>query len=310
MQIAVTGGTGFIGRYMIRGLAAKGHAVRALVRPGREGALERPPGARVEVHVGDLTRPETLQGFVSGADKVIHLASHNDVGLTEKEMRPLHIQGTEALLEVCRREKGERFEFIIMSSALLGLTVYSEWRDSKRVQEKIPRGSDVDTASFRPTTVYGVGDYRFTAKWLRQCAQRGGTITIPHSGEALVNPVHVEDLVDAVLRYFDFERGVDCVYEIAGPKGITYNEFFDLTVAAAGGSVKRKNVPNEAIRRKLFWKGIFRDVTPERRAFVNAIISHEHDITNARSELGWEPRPYAEGIKQVAAGDWWRNGPA
>ncbi|HVS09417.1 MAG TPA: NmrA family NAD(P)-binding protein, partial [Planctomycetota bacterium] len=40
MRIAVTGATGFIGRYMVRGLAREGHTVRALVRPGREGALE------------------------------------------------------------------------------------------------------------------------------------------------------------------------------------------------------------------------------------------------------------------------------
>ena len=44
--------------------------------------------------------------------------------------------------------------------------------DSKRVQEKLIRGSGFEWASFRPTLVYGVGDYRHTAPLLRRCARR------------------------------------------------------------------------------------------------------------------------------------------
>ena len=69
MKIAITGATGFIGRYMLRGMIAAGHDVRALVRPGREDALERPVGPNdctVEVHVGDLTDPPSIEGFLCG----------------------------------------------------------------------------------------------------------------------------------------------------------------------------------------------------------------------------------------------------
>ena len=43
MKIAITGGTGFIGSYMIRGMTRAGHQLRALARPGREDAIEHPP---------------------------------------------------------------------------------------------------------------------------------------------------------------------------------------------------------------------------------------------------------------------------
>jgi len=306
MKIAVTGATGFIGKYMVKALLNAGHEVRAFVRPGREEALDLPDGASVEIHVGDLRRPESVEGLLKDTDRLIHMAGLPE-GTPMDEMRVVHIAGTEALLEEANRNTGKGFEFIVFSSALLGLTVYSEWRDSKRVMEKIPRGSSIDTAAFRPTQIYGVGDQRFTAPWLRKCSQRGGKLWIPHSGAALVNPVHIEDVVDAVIRYFGFERGIDCVYEIAGPKGITYNEFFDLTVQAAGGSVKRRNVSYKWMERYNLVKGIFNDGTQDRRDLINASISHEHNITNARDELGWEPRSYAEGIAQVAQGDWWKQ---
>ena len=130
---------------------------------------------------------------------------------------------------------------------------------------------------------------------------------MPHDGLSQINPVHVEDVVDAILRYFDFERGVDCVYELAGPAGIPYNDFVDLTIAAAGGKIKRRNIPKKWADRAIFLKGFFTDATEERRASAYFNLHHQHDITNAVYELGWKPRTYAEGIRQVAQGDWWRS---
>jgi nucleoside-diphosphate-sugar epimerase len=162
-------------------------------------------------------------------------------------------------------------------------------------------------ASFRPTLVYGVGDHRHTAPLLRRCAARSGRFVVPHDGLSKINPVHVEDVVDAIIRFFDFERGVDCMYELAGPGGIPYNEFVDLTIAAAGGGVKRTNISRRWANFAIFVKGLFKDVTEDRRASAYFSLHHEHDISNARFELGWEPRTYAQGIREVAtASDWWK----
>jgi NADH dehydrogenase len=306
MRIAITGATGFIGGYMVRGMAAAGHTVRVLVRPGREGAVRHPPGQTCEIHVGNLTDARSLDGFLEGVDLLLHVASAHD-HFTEAEMRAVNIGGTESLLNEAKRAAVPGFRLWVISSAVIGAPVYSYYRDSKRVQEKLIRGSGLAWASFRPTLVYGVGDYRLTAPFLRNCARRKGTIWVPHDGLSKINPVHVEDVVDAVLRFFDFDRGVDCVYELAGPAGIPYNEFLDLTIAAAHGDVKRRNIPKKWADRFIFVKGLFTDVTDDRRASAYFNLHHEHDISNAVFELGWSPRPYREGIAQVAEGDWWKS---
>jgi nucleoside-diphosphate-sugar epimerase len=190
---------------------------------------------------------------------------------------------------------------------VIGAPVYSYYRDTKRIQEKLVRGSGIEWASFRPTLVYGVGDYRHTAPLLRRCAAKSGSMWIPHSGKSKINPVHVEDVVDAVLRFFDFQRGVDCCYELAGPEGIPYNEFIDLTIAATGGGVRRRNIPKKWADTLIFLKGLVSDNTRERRASAYFTLHHQHDITNATFELGWKPRTYAEGIRSVAQGDWWKR---
>jgi len=306
MKIAVTGATGFIGRYMLRGLAAAGHQLRALVRPGREAALEQPAGTPVEAHTGDLTDARSLEGFLAGVDLLVHLASAHD-HLPDEELQRVNVQGTENLIAEARRNAAEGFRLWVVSSAVIGAPVYSYYRDTKRIQEKLIRGSGLEWASFRPTLVYGVGDMRLTAPLLRRCGAPKGSIWVPHSGRSKINPVHVEDVVEAVLRFFDFDRGVDCVYELAGPAGIPYNEFIDLIIAATGGGVRRRNVDKKWVDRLIFVKGLFTDVTQDRRASAYFSLHHEHDITNATYELGWKPRPFAEGIRQVAAGDWWRE---
>ena len=306
MKIAITGGTGFIGAYLARGLAGAGHDLRFLVRPGREGAVPSLGSRRPEVHTGDLTKPETIQGFLASVDLLVHVASAHD-HLGEAEMRAVNIGGTEALLAEARSGANAGFQIWVISSAVIGAPVYSYYRDSKRVQEKLIRGSGIPWASFRPTLVYGVGDYRHTARWLRRCGAKKGTLWVPHDGLSRINPVHVEDVVDAVLRFFGFDRGVDCCYELAGPSGIPYNEFVDLTIAAAAGGVRRRNIPKKWADRFIFLKGLFVDNTEDRRASAYFNLHHEHDISNATFELGWKPRSYAEGIRQVAAGGWWRE---
>jgi NADH dehydrogenase len=309
MRIAITGSTGFIGGYMVRGLSSAGHTLRALARPGREDAVPVPPAGPLEIHVGDLTRPESLDGFLEGCDLLLHLASaHEHLG--EDLMQKVNIQGTDALLNEARAHAPENFRIWVVSSAVIGVAAYSYYRDSKRVQEKIIRGSGIEWASFRPTLVYGVGDWRHTAPLLRRCAKPGGTMWIPHHGLSKINPVHVEDVVEAVIKFFDFERGVDCCYELAGPEGIPYNEFIDLTVQAAGGGIKRRNISKKWADRAIFLKGLFTDVTEDRRSSTYFDLHHEHDITNAVYELDWHPRPYSVGIREVAQGehgDWWRQ---
>jgi len=259
-----------------------------------------------QIHVGDLTDAGSMNGFLENVDLLLHLASAHD-HFTEAEMRAVNIGGTEVLLAEARRAAHEGFQLWVISSAVIGAPVYSYYRDSKRVQEKLIRGSGLAWASFRPTLVYGVGDTRLTGPFMRQCAKQSGTIWVPHDGLSKINPVHVEDVVDAVLRFFHFDRAVDCVYELAGPAGIPYNEFLDLTIAAAGGRVKRRNIPKKWADRFIFFKGLFTDVTDDRRASAYFNLHHEHDISNAVYELGWKPRTFKEGIAEVAAGDWWRS---
>lgn len=310
MLTAVTGATGFIGRYLTRRLLADGHDVRVLVRPGRESALEldgAPGRERLQLHLGDLTDPASLAGFLDGADHLVHLASAHD-HYSQEVMKAVNITGTEHLIAEAERVAPSCL-VVLVSSAVIGVPVYGYYRDSKRVQEKVVRGSKLAWASFRPTLVYGRGDHRHTAPLLRKCGAPRGTYWVFHEGLSKLNPVHIDDMIDALVAVFGYERVREefRVFEIAGPAGIPFNEFIDLTIRATGGGVKRRNIPRRWVERAILLKGIFKDVTKERRGAGYFSLHHDHDIRPAQHELGFAPRPFAEGIVEVAAGDWWRE---
>jgi len=267
-----------------------------------------PDAAGLEVHVGDLTDPQSLEGFLTDVDYMVHLASAHD-HFEESHMQAVNVVGTENLVAEARRNAPPHFMLVVVSSAVIGVPVYSYYRDSKRVQEKIVRGSGIKWASFRPTLVYGREDFRHTAPLLRKCGAQTGNYWIYHEGVSKINPVHIEDVVDAIVRFFTYEKAHEDfrVFEIAGPEGIPFNDFIDLTIRATGGKVKRRNIPRRWVQRALFVKGLFRDVTKERRGAGYFSLHHDHDITPAREELGWNPRPFSEGIVEVAQGDWWRQ---
>ncbi len=125
----------------------------------------------------------------------------------------------------------------------------------------------------------------------------------------MLNPVHVDVLVEAIVRVFDYERGKEDfrVFEIAGPAGVSFNDFLDLTIAATAGKVRRRNIPRRWVERAILLKGLFKDVTKERRGAGYFSLHHDHDITAAREELKWEPRPYREGVLEITADDWWKD---
>lgn len=311
MLIAVTGATGFIGQYVVRRLLKDGHQVRAFVRPGRSSvltdqSLDHPEN--LQLHEGDLVDAASVDGFLKDADYLIHLASAHD-HFGDDVLQTVNVTGTENLVAEAEKNAPEHFQFINVASAVIGVPVYSYYRDSKRVQEKIVRGSSLRWTSFRPTLVYGRGDYRHTAPLLRKCGAQKGSYWVYHEGLSKLNPVHVEDLVEAIVRVFDYERGREDfrVFEIAGPEGVSFNDFVDLTIEATGGKVKRRNVPRRWVERAILLKGLFKDVTKERRGAGYFSLHHDHDITAAREELGWEPRPYREGVVDIAEGDWWKE---
>ena len=164
--IALTGGTGFIGRYLVRELSQRGYRLRVLLR--RPSVL--PPECASAV-VGDLARPQNMAAALAGTDAVIHSAgvAHGMSGLLEDDHRALITEATIGLARAAQRAGVRRFVFLSSIRAQSGptapdvLTEDSEPRPidaygrSKLAAEQGLAQLELDWVALRPVLVYGPG---------------------------------------------------------------------------------------------------------------------------------------------------------
>jgi dihydroflavonol-4-reductase len=114
----VTGGTGFVGSWIVRELVSRGHAVRALVRPtSRRTNLD---GLPIELATGDVLDRESARRALEGCDALIHTAgiAHFRPG-GEEELYAVNVQGVETVLGAAR-EAGIGRVVLTSSTAVLG----------------------------------------------------------------------------------------------------------------------------------------------------------------------------------------------
>ena len=137
-QAFVTGGSGFIGRVLVRRLVAEGHAVRALVRSQASADVVAASGA--EPVRGDLTDPATWSGGVAGSDVVFHLAAETDVNADRDRHWHVTVAGTQAAVDAARAAGVAHFVHCGSEAALLAGEPLVE------VDETAPRRPDSEAA--------------------------------------------------------------------------------------------------------------------------------------------------------------------
>lgn len=191
--VALTGGSGFIGDYILRALTGAGWRVRVLAR--RPFVL--PDGVSpesVETITGDLSDTAALDRLVSGADVLVHAA-----GVIKAANRAgffaVNDQGCRAVAAAWARHNPAG-RVIYLSSLAARHPHLSAYAASKRAGEKAFSGL-ASVVILRPAAVYGPGDVE-TARFFR--AARGGIFPVPLSA-GKVTMIHAADVASAVAAF-------------------------------------------------------------------------------------------------------------
>ncbi len=231
MKVFVTGGTGFVGREVVRQLLAAGHQPVCLVRPGSEDKLPR--GQGMQVRFGDVTDSGSLEGALQGCEAVIHL-----VGIIRESpargvsFDHLHRQGTAHMVAAAEAQGVQRF--IHMSANGVTEAVVTGYYRSKWQAEQLLRGSTLRWTIFRPSIIYGAEDdfCNRLAKLIRWLP----LVPVAGDGRYRMAPVAVEDVAAGFVATLWAPAGEGRIYPVCGRECLTFNELLDHIGRALGRS--------------------------------------------------------------------------
>jgi NADH dehydrogenase len=229
MQVFITGGTGYIGRQVIRDLAAGGIGIHALVRPGSEGKLPRECRSSIVIVSGDIQIPETLRGSMNGCDAVIHLP-----GLIREFPRRgitfhgVQYEGSKNVIDETCRSGVKRL--LLMSANGVRAGAPTEYYRTKWMAEEYLRKSTLEWTIFRPSVVFGneaEGDENFITALIDQLRMLPLIVPVPGNGRCVFQPVSVRNLSEGFLKSVYQRAGIGKIYEVGGIERFSFDEMIN-----------------------------------------------------------------------------------
>jgi nucleoside-diphosphate-sugar epimerase len=217
MNVAITGGSGFIGKILVARHIEQGDHVRLLSR--------KPPlkNIKAQYFLGDLSSPSAnLSDFVNGVDVLYHCAGEIN---NESLMEGLHINGTQRLIDVAKGKVGRwvqlssvgvygvcRAGMITESSKEKPVGVYEQ---TKTESDKIVKNSGIPCVILRPSNVFGSGMPNQSLRGLLHAVRKGLFFFIGKENESLVNYIHVSDVVNALMCCGSHEKSLGEVFNLS-----------------------------------------------------------------------------------------------
>jgi len=219
-RICIIGGSGFVGRAIVRQAIQTGFQVTVACRhPERARDLSV---AGVRLMQADLIDGRGLDAAIEGSDCVINL-----VGLLYERGRysfdAVHVHGVEHVLAACKRH--DIPQYLHMSALGAGVIPASSYARTKGDAEGRVRQSSIAWTLIRPSIIYGAGD-SFFSKFKSMSALLPVFPVL--AAEARFQPVWVEDVARVFVQCIGNRHVSEQTYELGGPKVYSFIELMQM----------------------------------------------------------------------------------
>lgn len=288
MIVAVLGASGKTGRYVAARLARDGHRVVAIGRSAERLARIDAP---VETRRADLEDAASVRAALAGAEIVVSLA---------------HARFAAAVLDAlppsCRR--------VVLTGSTRKFTALPDTAaEAVRAGEAAFLASGKPGVMLHPSMIYGAPDDRNVNRLLRLFRRWPRflpvVVPLPDGGRHLVQPVFVDDAVEAFAAAVARPEATGAAIVVAGPEPIAYADFVRACAAAVGRRAHVLPLPSAlliGLARLMAALGLSPpfDAAELRRAAE----TKRFDIAALRDRLGVAPRPFADGLRLKLERGW------
>lgn len=225
--VVVFGGSGFIGKQVVRALAKRGKRVRVAMRRPHLGADLRVMGdvGQIQLVQANLRFPDSIDAALEGADAVVNLvAVLHESG--NQNFDALHVEGARAVAEAAAKRGIQR---VVHISALGAAEKGAKYAQSKYQGERAVLEAVPTATILRPSIVFGPEDGFFNR--FARMAQTSIALPLIGGGKTKFQPVFVGDVADAVCAALDKREAQGRVYELGGPRTYTFKQLLEFITA-------------------------------------------------------------------------------
>ena len=222
--VTVFGGSGFLGRYVVRRLATEGARVRVICRHPHKAMHLKPMGevGQITLERGDVTKRDDLAPFIEGSRYVVNLIGI----LFEKGDQRFDVIQAETPARIAAAAAAAGVERLVQLSAI-GADPESPaaYGRTKAAGEAAVREAFPAATILRPSVVFGPEDDFFNR--FGQMAQISPFLPLIDGGETRFQPVYVDDVARAVILGLTDKATAGQTYELGGPDVYTFRELLE-----------------------------------------------------------------------------------
>ena len=225
--VTVFGGSGFLGRHVVRALANRQYRIRVAVRrPELTGHLQ-PLGRVGQIHAvqANVRFPQSVEAAVRDADAVINL-----VGILYEKSRQrfdaVQAQGAET---VAHAADNAGASLVHISAIGADENSPSRYASSKAAGERLVLAAQPAAVIMRPSFAFGPEDEFFNRFAALACISP--VLPLPGHGQMRSQPVFAGDIAEAIAKAVDGDAKPGTIYELGGPDVRTFRELMEFMLA-------------------------------------------------------------------------------
>ncbi|MFW9779291.1 MAG: NAD-dependent epimerase/dehydratase family protein [Candidatus Heimdallarchaeota archaeon] len=328
MQILVTGGTGFLGSYVVQLLVEQNHDVVCLVRGSSDTSFLDRLG--VDTQIGDLGDPSSLHSIPRGTEIVHHIGAYYTFLGKKKLYQKYNVEGTRALLDAC--EAAGVTQFIYCSSAEVTVdtlaaqtrndyiteeTPYNpqfEYGHSKMKAEKIVKQHEGEMrwTILRPSGMYGPHNIDDISFWfIEAVAKHKLSVWFRVRNTGTIHFTHVRDVAQGFILA-QKEAAYQQIFYLASDECKRVDEILELVGELLEKKTPRLTVPKILAKMLVFPVQLFNKARGKpdfflQLAAIDAITrGRNYSNQKAKNLLGFQPQyDYVTGITETI--NWYKE---
>ena len=239
--VTVVGGSGFVGRHLIKQLAKAGFRIRVLCRDTVAAEYLKTSGSvgQIVPQYADITKPETLAGKFDGSWAVINLVSILYESGRQKFQR-INVEGAKLVANHAREAGAKRL--LHVSALGVDQATGSQYGSTKHAGEAAVREAFPGATILRPSLVIGPED-QFFQRFARM-ALIAPALPLVGGGTTKFQPTLVQDVAVAIVTALNAPDAQGKTYALGGPEVLSFKEMLERMRSIINRRVCLVNVPS------------------------------------------------------------------